>query len=72
MEPADISAYTKLYEESKMIGRGNFGIVYLARNREDNSMLIAKKIALETLSEKEVDASKNEVLFLATRIISIL
>lgn len=52
--------YNNLYEEIKCVGRGNFGTVFLVKNREDGSMCIAKKIALDALGEKEIEASIGE------------
>ncbi len=53
--------YGKLYTELKCIGKGNFGTAHLTRNLEDGGLYVAKKIALDALSEKEVQAAFGEV-----------
>ncbi len=53
--------YSALYTELRCVGKGNFGTVYLVRSVEDNSLYVAKKIALDALSEKEVEAAFGEV-----------
>ena len=53
--------YKKLYTELKCIGKGNFGVVYLVRNNQDKLQYVAKKIALDALSEREVESAFGEV-----------
>ena len=53
--------YHEQFTEIKCVGKGNFGTVYLVKDIEDNKLYVAKKIALDALSEKEVEGAYNEV-----------
>lgn len=56
--------YDAKYEEESFIGRGNFGVAMLVKNRKTSERSVAKKMMLEGLSEKELEGCKNEILLL--------
>jgi len=49
------------YEEVKVIGRGQYGMVYLVRHIEEGKSYVCKSIDLTCLPEKERDSAKQEV-----------
>ncbi|XP_034243084.1 serine/threonine-protein kinase Nek8-like [Thrips palmi] len=52
------------YEKIKVVGRGSHGLVSLCR-RKDTSLVILKEVAIDHLTEKEKEATLNEVLVLS-------
>ena len=56
--------YSKLFTELKCIGKGNFGTAHLVKNTEDHMLYVAKKIALDALSEKEMETAFQEATLL--------
>lgn len=62
-------AYSELYSEVSVIGRGNFGIVYsgtvyLVHSKKNRQPYVAKKILLAGLSSDQVEAANKEVTVL--------
>eukprot|EP00899_Mesostigma_viride_P019612 jgi/Mesvir1/27652/Mv07379-RA.3 len=52
------------YQELQVIGRGSFGTATLVRRKEDNALLVVKKLFTADLLQKERDAAMNEVAVL--------
>mmetsp|Transcript_6453 Transcript_6453/g.11261 ORF Transcript_6453/g.11261 Transcript_6453/m.11261 type:complete len:532 (-) Transcript_6453:220-1815(-) len=57
-------AYSDLYSEQRVIGRGNFGTVHLVQSRIDHQLYVAKKILLAGMSAEQLLATKREVAVL--------
>jgi NIMA (never in mitosis gene a)-related kinase len=53
--------YVQEYKEMKCIGKGNFGTAYLVQSVSTNKFYIAKKIPLDSLSDKEIEGAFGEV-----------
>ena len=49
------------YTQIKCIGKGSFGKAFLCRNKETGTNVVIKEIDLSYMSQKEKDASMNEV-----------
>jgi len=60
-EKAGGKSYLDLYTELSFIGRGKFGTAHLVRNKIDQKLYVAKKIALEGLDDKQIEGAFNEV-----------
>lgn len=48
------------YETLKLIGRGSFGVVYLARRQADSRQCVVKLIDMANMSEKDKNEATNE------------
>ena len=60
-ETSPRARYDQEYAELKCIGKGNFGTAYLVKSHTTNGLFIAKKIALDALSDKEIEGAFGEV-----------
>lgn len=54
------------FEIIKQLGKGVFGIVLLARRREDNKIYAIKRVQISNLNQKEKQNALNEVRILAS------
>ena len=54
------------YEDMKIIGRGNYGTAFAAKDRITGSKIVVKKIPLFSLSDKERRDAESECKILAT------
>ena len=61
--PDPKQSYKSLFQEIKQVGKGAFGAVYLVITKE-NEFMIAKKINMERMSEKERKAAQLEAQLL--------
>ena len=52
------------YRLVKVIGRGAYGTVFLAKHVEDGRTLVCKRVDMKTLTEKEQAEARLEVEFL--------
>ena len=60
-----MGSYKALYEEKKIIGKGNFGSATLVcRKDKPDQFFIAKKILFGNLSDKEQQSASNEAKLL--------
>ncbi len=52
------------YRLVKVIGRGAYGTVFLAKSLEDNTALVCKRVDMKTMTDKEQAEARLEVEFL--------
>jgi len=53
--------FASSYDELKFVGRGNSGFSFLVRHKVRQEHYVAKKIALEGLTDKRIERAFNEV-----------
>jgi hypothetical protein len=49
------------YEIIKLLGKGSYGRVYLARRKSDGHLWVIKQVSLDGISEQEKEETLNEV-----------
>jgi NIMA (never in mitosis gene a)-related kinase len=59
-----MTSYESLYKEIRLIGKGSYGNAFLVEDVQTKHQLIAKKILLNMLTTKEIDAAQQEAKIL--------